>query len=79
MSLFEEELLNNVRERFSNKCDEDTYQKISVIFMEEHLKLLRHYEMRIKSQVDGLTYMLESVRRGVDLLSYGEKYKFSQN
>jgi len=47
--------------------------------MEEHLKLLRHYEMRVKSQVEGLTHMLESVRRGVDLLSYGEKYKFSQN
>jgi hypothetical protein len=63
--MFEKEFLNNVMERYSTEFDEETYRKISVVFVEEHLKLLRQYEMRIKSQIDEINHILESVRKAV--------------
>jgi hypothetical protein len=63
--MFEEEFINNVMERYNTECDAETYRKISVIFVEEHLKMLRQYEMRIKSQIEGITHILESVQKGV--------------
>jgi hypothetical protein len=62
--MFEEEFLNNVMERYSIECDEDTYRKISVIFVEEHLKLLKQYEMKIKSQIEEITRMYDNLKKG---------------
>ena len=42
--MFEEELLNNVMERYNNELEEEIYKKISRIFIEEHLKLLKRAE-----------------------------------
>ena len=62
--MFEEEFLNNVMARYSVECDEDTYRKISVIFVEEHLKLLKQYEKKIKSQIEEITRMYDNLKKG---------------
>ena len=45
---FEEELLNSVMDRYYHELDEKTYKKISVIFMEEHLKILKKHDKEIQ-------------------------------
>jgi hypothetical protein len=59
-TMFEEELLNNVMERCNNEFEEETYRKISRVFVEEHLKLLKQHENKIKSQIGSVSEMLES-------------------
>ena len=58
--MFEEELLNNVMERYNNELEEDIYRKISKIFMEEHLELLKKYEGKMKSEINSVSKMLKS-------------------
>lgn len=62
--MFEDELLNNVMERFSNEFEEDTYRNISRIFVEEHLKLLKEREKRMSSQIAGVSKILDSLKKG---------------
>jgi len=62
--MFEEELLNNVMERYNVEFDEKLYRKISRIFMEEHVKLLRKQEVQVKSQIDSVSKMLKSLENG---------------
>jgi len=59
--MFEDELLNNVMGRFCVEYDEDTYQKISSIFVEEHLKLLNEYKNSINSQIERVSKILNSL------------------
>jgi hypothetical protein len=63
--MFEEEFLNNVMERYNTEFDGETYRIISAIFVEEHLKFLKQRELQIKSQIEGITRILESVQKGV--------------
>jgi hypothetical protein len=60
-TMFEEELLNNVMERYSNELKEDVYRKISRIFIEEHLQLLRQHQNTIKAQIGSVSKMLENL------------------
>lgn len=59
--MFEEELLNNVMERYSNELEEGIYRRISEIFMVEHLKLLKKHKDQVESQIHAVSKMLESV------------------
>jgi hypothetical protein len=60
-AMFEEELLNNVMERYNNEFEEDIYKRISKIFMVEHLKLLKKHKEQLKSQIHTVSKMLEGV------------------
>lgn len=59
--MFQEELLNNVMERYSNELDEDIYRQITTIFVEEHLKLLREQDAHIKDQIATVERILKSL------------------
>ena len=59
--MFEEELLNNVMERYNNELEEDIYRRISKIFIVEHLKLLKKHEDQLKSQIHAVSKVLESL------------------
>jgi hypothetical protein len=59
--MFGEELLNNVMERYNNEFEEDIYKRISKIFVEEHLKLLKQHESQVKSEIDSVSRMLKSL------------------
>ena len=41
---FEEELLNRVMDRYYQEFDENTYREISLVFVDEHVKLLKEHE-----------------------------------
>ena len=45
---FEEELLNSVMDRYYHEFDENTYRKINIIFIEEHLKLLKEHDKKYR-------------------------------
>ena len=59
--MFEEELLNNVMERYNNELEEEIYKRISRIFIEEHLKLLKKHENQVNSQIGSVSSMLKSL------------------
>jgi hypothetical protein len=59
--MFEEELLNNVMERYNNELEAEIYTKISRIFIEEHLKLLKKHENQVNTQIDSVSSMLKSL------------------
>ena len=59
--MFQEELLNNVMERYSNELDEDIYRQITTIFVEEHLKLLKEQDRHIKDQIATVERILKSL------------------
>ena len=59
--MFEEELLNNVMERYNNELEAEIYKKISKIFIEEHLKLLKKHENQVSSQIDSVSSILKSL------------------
>ena len=60
-AMFEEELLNNVMERYNNELEEDIYRRISKIFVEEHLELLIKHEGQVKSQIGAVSRILKSL------------------
>lgn len=59
--MFQEELLNNVMERYSNELDEDIYRRITTIFVEEHLKLLKEQGAHLKAQISSVERILKSL------------------
>lgn len=59
--MFEEELLNNVMERYNTELEEEIYKKISRIFIEEHLELLKKHENQVCSQIDTVSSILKSL------------------
>jgi hypothetical protein len=59
--MFEEELLNNVMERYNNELEAEIYKKISKIFIEEHLKLLKKHANQVSSQIDSVSSILKSL------------------
>jgi hypothetical protein len=59
--MFGEELLNNVMERCNNELEEEIYRRISRIFMEEHLELLKTYESHVKSEIGSVSTMLKNL------------------
>jgi hypothetical protein len=60
-AMFEEELLNNVMERCSSELEENIYRKISRIFIEEHLKLLKTHESQVKLQIGSVSRILQNL------------------
>jgi hypothetical protein len=60
--MLQEDLLNNVMERYSNEFEEDTYRRISRIFVEEHLNLLKTQEKSIRSQIESVSKILKSLQ-----------------
>jgi hypothetical protein len=59
---FEEELLNNVMDRYYHELDEDTYRKISMIFMEEHLKLLKKHDKEMQLRYKEVEKIMDNMK-----------------
>ena len=62
---FEEELLNRVMDRYYHEFDEDTYLKISLVFVEEHLKLLKEHEKKIQIQNEEVKKIMENLNKSL--------------
>ncbi len=62
---FEEELLNSVMDRYYHEFDENTYRKISLAFIEEHLKLLKAYERKIKGQYEEVKKIMDNLNKSL--------------
>ena len=62
---FEEELLNRVMDRYYHEFDENIYRKISLVFVEEHLKLLKEHEKKIQVQYEDVKKIMDNLNKSL--------------
>ncbi len=62
---FEEELLNRVMDKYYHEFDEDVYRKISLIFVEEHLKLLKEHEKKIQIKYEEVKEIMDNLKKSM--------------
>ena len=64
---FEEELLNRVMDRYYHEFDEDTYRTLSIIFMEEHLKLLKEHDKEMQIRYKEVETIMDNLKESSKL------------
>ena len=62
--MFGEELLNNVMERYNKELEVPVYRRISKLFVEEHLKLLKKYKSQVETEIVSVSRILENLGTG---------------